>query len=125
MKKNLGKFGEIQFESPDSMATCFEIVTLLSTNPDSATLSRLCSCAIGICSDKEAILPSYRPLKEKPLEYGYRILERLLERGCNANHIFDIGMSCIMMMSEKIPSEEGVKENINFSNSQESDTSTN
>lgn len=122
MKKHLGKFGEVEFETPDSIATCFEIVTLLSTNPDSGTLSRLCSCAIGICSDNAAILPSYRPLKEKPLEYGFRVLERLLERGCNANHIFDIGMSCIMMMSDKIPSEQGVDENINFSNHQEPDT---
>jgi len=122
MKKHLGKFGEVEFETPDSIATCFEIVTLLSTNPDSGTLSRLCSCAIGICADKAAILPSYRPLKEKPLDYGFRVLERLLERGCNANHIFDIGMQCIMMMSEKIPSQEGVDENINFSNHQGRDT---
>lgn len=121
MKKQLGKIGEIHVEPPSSLAICFEIISVWSSNPDHATLGRLCACAIGICTESKPFLPSYRPERDKLLEYGFRVLERLLERGVTASQIYNVGLECLMLCSAKLPSEEEITNIENFSSSRDSD----
>jgi len=112
----LGKFGQVSLESPQSLAVCFEVVAVWSGNPDQATLGRLCSAAIGLSTESSPILPSYRPERDKLLEYGYRCLERLLERGVTVGQIYEVGLIALMKCTEKLPKEEEVEEIVNFSN---------
>jgi len=110
----LGKFGMVSIESPKSLAICFEVVAIWSSNPDQATLGRLCAGAIGLSTESNPILPSYRPERDKLLEYGYRCLERLLERGVTVGQIYEVGLIALMKCTEKLPNEEEVEKIENF-----------
>jgi len=101
---------------PKSLATCLEFITLWS-NEDAVALLRLCSGAIGVALDEEAIYPSYKPLKHDPLSYGRLMLERLLEDGIQASQIYKAGSLCLVSFARQIPSEKGVEEQANFTHS--------
>tara|TARA_R110002012_G_scaffold320165_1_gene542619 strand:- start:654 stop:1022 length:369 start_codon:yes stop_codon:yes gene_type:complete len=117
--KKLG--GRQQIQSP-SLATCFEFVSIWSTNSDMAVTSRLCAGALGVCLDHLAILPKYKPAVHKPSNYGHLILDRLLEKGISPSAIFDNGTKCLSLMATKIPTQEDVEEEINFSSPPNGDT---
>lgn len=111
----LGKLGKVQFLQPRSLAVAFEIVTLWAGHKDQATLSRLCAAAIGVCVDHEGKLPAYNPSREKVIDYGFRILERLLEANVNGVQIFEHGTVCLTLLAQNLPTEEQVEETVNFS----------
>jgi len=121
MIRQLGKFGTIEITPPKSLAISFEIISVWSSNPDQATLGRLCASAIGICTESKPFLPSYRPERDKILDYGFRCLERLLEKGITASQIYNVGLECLMLCSDKLPNEEEITDIENFSSSRDSD----
>ena len=107
------KSKEYKVDPPKSLATCLEFITLWS-NEDPVSLLRLCSGAIGVALDKEAIYPAYKPLKDDPLSYGRIMLERLLEDGVKASQIYSAGSASLVEFARQIPSEEGVEDKANF-----------
>lgn len=111
---------EYKLDPPKSLATCLEFITLWS-NEDAVTLLRLCSGAIGIALDKEAIYPAYRPLKDSPLSYGRLMLERLLEDGIQASQIYQAGSASLVEFARQIPNEQEVEEKANFIHSPSED----
>lgn len=123
MKVNISKWGgEIGLVSP-SLATCFEFVSLWTTESDNAQLARLCSGALGVCLDHTKKLPKYRPGSSNPREYGHKCLEKLLESGVTASIIYEQGVTALSFMATKIPTESEVEEKANFSSSQDPDIS--
>ena len=122
MKINIRKLGgEKQIVSP-SLATCFEFVSIWSTNADMSITSRLCAGALGVCLDHLAILPKYKPSVHRPSGYGHLILDRLLQTGVSPGEIFEQGTKCLSFMASKIPTEEAVEEKVNFTPPQNGDT---
>ena len=115
----LGKLGEVEFIQPRSLAIGFEIVTLWAGHKDQATLSRICAAAIGVCVDHEGKLPAYNPNREKIIDYGFRILDRLLEAGVNGVQIFEQGTVCLTLLAQNLPSEEDVNQAVNFTTAKE------
>jgi len=123
MKVNISKWGgEIELVSP-SLATCFEFVSLWTTESDNAQLARLCSGALGVCLDHTRKLPKYRAGSSNPRDYGHKCLDRLLESGVTASIIYEQGVTALSFMATKIPTEEEVDEKANFSSSPEPDIS--
>lgn len=123
MKINISKWGgEIDLVSP-SLATCFEFVSLWTSESDNAQLARLCSGALGACLDHTRKLPKYRAGSSNPREYGHKCLERLLETGVTASTIYEEGVKALSFMATKIPTEAEVDEKANFSSSQDPDIS--
>ena len=100
-------------ENPESLATCLEFVTLWSSSAD-VKLLRLCAGAIGIYLDKTALYPTYKPTKEEPIEYGRKMLERLLDDKIIASNIYEAGSICLKNMFYCIPTESEVEETANF-----------
>ena len=71
MKITIAKMGgEIEISSP-SLATCFEFVSLWTSESDNAQLARLCAGSIGVCIDHLAKLPKYRPSRHRASDYGH------------------------------------------------------
>ena len=123
MKVNISKLGgEIDLVSP-SLATCFEFVSLWTSESDNAQLARLCSGALGVCLDHTRKLPKYRPGSSDPKEYGHKCLERFLESGVTASIIYEQGVTALSFMATKIPTESEVDEKANFFSSQDQDIS--
>tara|TARA_R100000655_G_C2946558_1_gene186596 strand:+ start:344 stop:715 length:372 start_codon:yes stop_codon:yes gene_type:complete len=116
------KIGKKSYEGskPDSIATCLEFVTLW-TDCDGVDLLRLCSGAIGVYLDKAALYPSYKPLKEKPLSYGRKVLEALLKDGLAPAKIYEFGSLCLQDLFKQIPLEVEVEETANFTHSTDSE----
>ena len=118
----LGILGEKKTEQPKSLATAFEFVSLWAGESDNSVLARLCAGAIGLYIDGLKILPKYKPFSEKPLEYGHKCLDRLLEKAVYPPVIFEAGTMLLAHMATLIPAEQEVKEAENFSHSVEPDT---
>ena len=110
------KSKEYKVDPPKSIATCLEFITLWS-NEDPVKLLRLCAGAIGVALDSEAIYPAYKPLKHDPLSYGRIMLERLLDDGVQATHIYSGGSASLVEFAKQLPSEQGVEEKANFTRS--------
>lgn len=106
---------------PSSMALCLEFMTIWG-GAENARLLRLCAAAIGVYLDHLAILPKYRPLKGNPLEYGYTILERLLESKVHPEKIYELGSICLVDMSKTIPTSKEVEDKEDFLASANSDS---
>ena len=122
MKITITKLGgEREIKSP-SLATCFEFVSIWSTNTDMSMTARLCAGSLGVCLDHFAMLPKYKPSVHKPSDYGHLILDRLLEKGITPSDIFQQGSICLAFMASKIPTQEAVEEKINFTNALNGDT---
>lgn len=108
---------------PQSLATCLEVTLVWGAcSDDTPSLLRLCSAAIGICTDSLAILPSYKPDKDKILSYGYKVLEKLLELGVDASLIFEDGTKLLTEMAKKLPQKKQVEESKDFLASTEEGT---
>jgi hypothetical protein len=111
---NLKKLGNVEPQTPASLATCLDFVSMWGSEPDRATLGRLCAGAIGICTDHAAILPKYKPMDHTPSGYGYIIMERLLAAGVTPGDIYTHGTECLVSMAKLIPTEAEVENKANF-----------
>ena len=119
MLLDMGVWGKIEGKAPASLAIPFEFVSLWAGETDHAVIGRLCAGALGVYLDSLKRLPKYKPTKEKPAEYGYRCLDKLLQAGIFPTNIYQAGAICLADMATKIPAEEEVKDVENFSHSQQ------
>jgi len=114
MKITLAKF-EGEAKLPESLATCLEYALLWAEEENnSADLLRLCAAAIGVGLDHLAMLPKYKPQKQKIPEYGYIVLERLLNQNVRPPEIFNAGTQILTSMAKRIPSSEASEDAKNF-----------
>lgn len=114
IKIHLGKLGEKDTKTP-SLGAIMEFVTLWASHgEDASLLARVCSGAIGLCTDHHSILPRYRPAIHKPLEYGHICLDRLLDQGVTSSRIFEAGSQLLASMAGHLPQEEAVEETMGF-----------
>lgn len=119
MKIELGNY-EKEVAEPTDLATCLEFSLVWGdVSEDPAGLVRICSAAIGVALDKEALLPKYRAEKTSILSYGRKVLERLLEKNVPVQHIYSSGSAVLIAMSEKIPSMKEVEDKKDFFHSAE------
>lgn len=110
-----------QGSRPASLAVCLEFMTIWGSAED-ARLLRLCAAALGVYLDHLAIFPKYKPMKQTPLEYGFTLLERLLENKVAPEKIYELGSLCLMDMSKTLPSSKEVEEKEDFLASANSDS---
>ena len=116
MKILLPNKREEELRVPPSLAICFEFSAIWAGEIDEGTLARLCSGALGVCLDHLAIYPRYRPLKDKPLEYGFKLMDRLLGEGWTPSKIYQGGSQALLLLSQQLPNEEEVEEAVDFTN---------
>lgn len=114
MNIKLGNFEkEIDF-APD-LATCLEFIILWGeSSEDTVQLLRLNSAAVGVALDHLAILPKYRPERDKIHVYGRVILQRLLEKNVPSEDIYKAGSQVLTKMLSCIPSQDKVEEKEDF-----------
>ena len=110
----IGRGGKMEPIPPKSLAGAVECVSLWAGDNDHATVGRLCAGALGVFLDSTKKLPKYNPLKEQPLEYGHRCLDRLLSAGIVPVRIYEEGAKCLAEMARLIPSEQEVSAAENF-----------
>ena len=110
----LGKWGKLNGQDPQSLAIAFEFVTSWAGEENTSTVCRLCAGAIGIYLEGYKRLPKYRPMKESPAEYGYRCLEKMLAAGVLPKYIYQEGGKALTQMTTLIPTDEEVTETENF-----------
>ena len=116
------KLGKFQKQIPISadLATCLEFTLVWGdVAEDPASLVRMCSAAIGVCLDAEAMLPKYRADRDSILKYGRKVLERLLEKNVPVQDIYNSGSKVLIAMSEKVPSQKSVEDKKDFFHSTE------
>ena len=118
------KLGDYHKEVPpcNDLATCLEFVlTWGDASEDNVDLVRVCSAAIGVALDPEALLPKYRPDRDKILQYGRKILTRLLLKNIPMKDIYDSGSAYLTAMAQNIPQQKEVEEKMDFFPSAEED----
>lgn len=119
MKIKLGTF-EKDIKPPSDLASCLEFsLTWGEAADNNVDLLRVCSAALGLALDKEALLPKYRPDRDKILGYGRRVLSRLLEKEVSTDDIFSSGSAVLMAMAERIPKKKEVEDKEDFFHSRE------
>lgn len=114
MLLKLNKLGKIESQTPASLATCLDFVSLWGSNPDHAKLGRLCAASIGICTDHAKVMPAYNVSTGDPVGYGHKCMERLLNAGVAPGYIYNVGSDLLIEMMKKIPTNEEVEETANF-----------
>ena len=107
------KIEDMDFKKPRSLGTCMQFIALWAGDLDRAELIQLCAGAMGVCCTLDGI-PYYRPSQGKPLDYGYAVMEWLLENGIQAASIYEKGRECLVLMSAALPSEQEVEDTANF-----------
>ena len=115
---------ELELKPAQSLAICFEFSALWASDQDEALLARLCSAALGVCLDHMARYPRYNPLRDKPLEYGFKMMDRLLGDGWTPSLIYEGGSRALLLMSQKLPSSEEVEDTVNFTSPKEDSSTT-
>ena len=119
IKIQLGKYDK-EVEEPSDLATCLEFALTWGEAADNnVDLLRVCSAALGVALDKEALLPKYRPDRDKIYPYGRKILSRLLEQGVSSSEIFSSGSAVLSAMASAIPQKKEVEEKQDFFHSAE------
>ena len=115
----LGKYSK-EVAEPTDLATCLEFtLTWGEAAENNVDLLRVCSAALGVVLDKEALLPKYRPDRDKIFSYGRKILSRLLEQGVSSNEIYTAGSAVLSAMAKAIPQKKEVEEKQDFFHSAE------
>lgn len=112
---NLKKLGEHQIIIPTSLATCLDFVMIWGGQPNKAQLCRLCAAAIAVGVDHAKVLPSYPVNTGDPVQFGHKILDRLLEAGVTPSQVYTMGTEVLAEMIKAIPTEDDVEETANFS----------
>lgn len=122
MKIKLGTF-EKDVEPKFDIATCLEFtLTWADAVDDTADLLRINAASIGVALDSFAMLPSYKPEKDKILVYGRKVLERLLDKKVPPNDIYIAGTDILTAMSKQLPSQETIEDKKDFFPSPEQET---
>jgi hypothetical protein len=114
MEINLKKIGTFESVIPKSLAICLDFVSIWGSDPNRAQLGRLCAAAIAVSVDHAKCLPAYPVNQGDPINFGYKIMDRLLSAGVNPGYIYEIGSDLLIQMMEKIPKEQEVEEKANF-----------
>lgn len=122
IKVTVPRAGEVQIAPPPSLAVCFEFAALWSDELDQSQLSRLCAGALGICLDKLARYPKYRPMQDSPLNYGHKVLEALIRDGATPHIIFNEGTKALICMAGALPTNEEVEQKANFTKQKPEDS---
>jgi hypothetical protein len=104
---------DIQLKKPRSLGVCMQFTALWAGNLDRAELAQLCAGALGVCISLDGI-PHYRPSQGKPLDYGFAVMEWLLEKDVPASLIYKKGRECLLLMSSSLPKENEVEDTANF-----------
>jgi len=104
---------DIQFKKPRSLGVCMQFTALWAGSLDRAELAQLCAGALGVCTSLDG-MPYYRPSQGKPLDYGFAVMEWLLEKGVPAATIYEKGRECLVLMSSSLPTETEVEDTANF-----------
>lgn len=115
MKVNLSKLGEHDVILPKSIAVCLDFVAIWGSEPNRAQLGRLCAAAIAVGVDHTKCLPAYPIQTGDPIQFGFKIMERLLEAGVTPASIYEQGSNILVEMWKTIPTEEDVENTANFS----------
>ena len=104
---------QLEIKNPRSLATCMQFTALWAGEQDRAQLVQLCAGAIGVCCAFDNA-PFYRPSQGKPYDFGYAMLDFLLEKGATATQIYTKGSECLSTMASALPSEEEVQAKEDF-----------
>ena len=105
---------------PTDLATCLEFtLTWGESAENNVDLLRVCSAAVGVALDKEALLPKYRPDRDKISLYGRKVLARLLEKGVASSEIYKAGSEVLQVMAQRIPQKKEVDDKQDFFHSAE------
>lgn len=115
MKVNLKKLGEHDIQIPNSIAVCLDFVAIWGSEPNRAQLGRLCAAAIAVAVDHAKCLPAYPIHSGDPIQFGFKILERLLDAGMTPGSIYEQGTTILVEMMKSIPTEQDVEDTANFS----------
>ena len=114
MKIKLGNFNK-EIEPKFNIATSLECTLVWSDSiDDSASMIRINAAACGIALDSFALLPSYKPEKDKILSYGFKILQRLLEKNVPVEEIYQSGTIILSTMSESLPKRQNIDDKKDF-----------
>ena len=111
---NLVGINNDQIRTPNNLAICLDFVSCWGAEPNRAQLGRLCAGSIGVCFDHLAVLPKYKSKDGNPLEYGGKVLERLLGNGFTPGKIYELGATCLFEMAKAIPTEAEVESTADF-----------
>ena len=104
---------DTQIKKPRSLGVCMQFTAISAGSLDRAELAQLCAGALGVCTSLDGI-PHYRPSQGKPLDYGFAVMEWLLEKGVPAATIYEKGRECLVIMSSSLPTETEVEDTANF-----------
>ena len=104
---------DTEFKKPRSLGVCMQFTALWAGSLDRAELAQLCAGALGVCASLDGI-PHYRPSQGKPLDYGFAVMEWLLDKGVPAAIIYEKGRECLVIMSSSLPTETEVEDTANF-----------
>ena len=113
MELNLQKLGVHSSQMPQSLATCFDFVSIWGSDPNRAQLGRLCAAAIGVAIDHTSRLPKYNVSKGDVLGYGHTCMDRLLKAGVTPAQMFEMGTQILAEMTGQINFGE-VEQTANF-----------
>lgn len=119
MEITLGKLGSAEPKAPKSLATCSDFSMLWGANLDPSQLLRLCASAIAVCLDHKYILPKYPAIKGNPIEFGHKVLERLLDNGITPTLIYQHGGLCLGLMQKCMMPLYEADESVNFTSQKE------
>ena len=103
---NLPPFGKIQLENP-RMSTIYDIVSTWTTDPSTAHVGRLSAAAIGVCAVNG--LPKYDSDQARPIAYGGRVMDALLDKGVPPALIVEKGMEVLTKLAPMLIKEIDVK----------------
>ena len=114
MEIDLKKLGQHTTQTPNSLALCLDFISIWGSDPNRAQLGRLCAAAIGVCVDHAKCLPAYKTATGDPINYGFKIMDRLLQNNVSPGYVYEIGSKLLTEMMEKIPTDREVEETANF-----------
>lgn len=103
---NLPPFGKIQLINP-KMSIIYDIVSTWSTQPSTAHVGRLAAAAIGVCAVNK--LPKYDTDQARPIAYGGKVMDVLLDKGVAPALIVEKGMEILTKLAPMLLKEEEIK----------------
>ena len=119
MNIKLGNF-QRDIELNIELATCLEFTLTWSDSVDDpSSLVRINAAALGVVLDEFALLPSYKPERDKILIYGFKVLQRLLEKNVPLADIYSSGTKALSAMAERMPKQESIDDKKDFFHSPE------
>ena len=122
MRIKLGSFDK-DVELKNDLATSLEFALIWGDAvDDSSELVRINAAAIGVALDSFALLPAYKPERDKILVYGRKVLSRLLEKNVPVEHIYSEGTKILTAMSALLPKRQHIEEKKDFFHSPEQET---